>query len=94
MGNMLGRGRRLAASIEQAAGLARLITLMLVACVSLGTTAEPSAQPSSDFALPVQRYFSPSATTIGFSDSQGFAPISAPQMAQPVVRQEQQRWVF
>ncbi|MGE7960074.1 hypothetical protein ACQKQA_26585 [Pseudomonas sp. NPDC089530] len=91
---MLGKGRLLGASLLQAADQARLATLMLAACLSLGSTAEPPALPSSDYALPVQRYFSPSVTPIGFSDSQGFAPISAPQMAQPVVRQEQQRWVF
>ena len=96
MGNILGKGRLLYASIAQAADLARFITLTLVACLSLGSTGEQPALPSSDYALPVQRYFSPSVTPIGFSDSQGFAPISAPQtpMAQPVVHQEQQRWVF
>ncbi|EIM18794.1 MULTISPECIES: hypothetical protein [Pseudomonas] len=96
MGNILGKGRLLYAGIAQAADLARFTTLMLAACLSLGSTAEQPALPSSDYALPVQRYFSPSVTTIGFSDSQGFAPIGAPQTqtAQPMVYQEQQRWVF
>ncbi|OLF51426.1 hypothetical protein [Pseudomonas chlororaphis] len=96
MGKMLGRGRLLVARIAHAPGLARFATLMLAVCLGLGlgATAEQPALPSSDYALPVQRYFSPSVTPIGFSDSQGFAPIAAPQMAQPVVHQEQQRWVF
>jgi hypothetical protein len=94
MGNILGKGRLLYTNVVQAADLARFSTLMLMACLSLAPTAEQPALQSSEYALPVQRYFSPSATPIGFSDSQGFAPISAPQVTQPVVYQEQQRWVF
>ncbi|MCU1748177.1 hypothetical protein [Pseudomonas sp. 6D_7.1_Bac1] len=96
MGNRLNL-RALIAKVTKGMALTRCPSLAFlvyagVASLVVNSSSEAPNQPVT------QRYFSPAVVNVAFSDSRGFAPVSAPedseQSAPRLLREEQQRWVF
>ncbi|AZC21723.1 MULTISPECIES: hypothetical protein [unclassified Pseudomonas] len=95
MGNMSGAMDMGWKKFSERADLAKLVALSLAAFLSVEASSKATAVPvAPHYELPVQRYFSPSVNQVGFSDSRGFAPATAPLSTPSVVYQDQQRWVF
>ncbi|RON05653.1 hypothetical protein BK659_21355 [Pseudomonas brassicacearum] len=96
MGNRLNL-RVLITKVIEGKALTRCLSLAFVAFVGVTSqTVSSSSEAPDEHAT--QRFFSPAAVNVAFSDSRGFAPVStSADSAQPVpllLPEEQQRWVF
>jgi hypothetical protein len=89
--------RALIVKVTKDKALTRCLSLAFLAYAGVASQAVNSSSEAPDEHV-TQRYFSPAVVNVAFSDSRGFAPVSAPADGeQPVpllLPEEQQRWVF
>jgi hypothetical protein len=88
--------RALIVKVTKDKALTCCLSLALLAYVGVASqTVSSSSEAPHEH---TQRYFSPAVVNVAFSDSRGFAPVSAPadgeQPAPLRLPEEQQRWVF
>ncbi|APC16741.1 hypothetical protein BLL42_13760 [Pseudomonas frederiksbergensis] len=89
--------RALIVKVTKDKALARCLSLAFLVYVGVVSLTVNSSSEVPDEHM-TQRYFSPAVVNVAFSDSRGFAPVSAPadgeQPAPLRLPEEQQRWVF